>query len=86
MSTLNIEWVKAGVWIGIAEASEASKCELKEDYYECEKDSVNMIAGGPSSDGKITWNLSQENIALLQGETTHKLYSNSMLIGVIKQV
>tara|TARA_B100000900_G_scaffold276860_1_gene236736 strand:+ start:511 stop:1086 length:576 start_codon:yes stop_codon:yes gene_type:complete len=52
---VDITWEKAGVWIGIAEASEASKCELKGDYYECEKDSVNMIAGGPSSDGKITW-------------------------------
>ena len=46
---------KAGVWIGIAEASEASKCELKGDYYECQKDSIDMIAGGPSSNGKITW-------------------------------
>ena len=43
------------MWIGIAEASEADKCELKGDYYECQKESVNMIAGGPSSNGKITW-------------------------------
>ena len=52
---VEITWEQADVWVGIAEASEASKCELKGDYYECEKDSVNMIAGGPSSDGKITW-------------------------------
>ena len=52
---VEIIWQKSGVWIGIAEASEASKCELKGDYYECEKDSVKMIAGGPSSDGTITW-------------------------------
>ena len=52
---VDISWVKSGVWIGIAEASEASKCELKGDYYECQKESIDMIAGGPSSDGSITW-------------------------------
>ena len=52
---VGISWTKSGVWIGIAEASEAEKCELKGDYYECQKESVNMIAGGPSSNGKITW-------------------------------
>ena len=52
---VEIIWEKSGVWIGIAEASEASKCELKGDYYECEKDSINMIAGGPSSNGEIIW-------------------------------
>ena len=52
---VEISWTKSGVWIGIAEASEAEKCELKGDYYECQKESVDMIAGGPSSNGKITW-------------------------------
>ena len=52
---VEISWTKSGVWIGIAEASEAEKCELKGEYYECQKESVNMIAGGPSSNGKITW-------------------------------
>ena len=52
---VEISWTKSGVWIGIAEASEADKCELKGDYYECQKESVNMIAGGPSSNGKIIW-------------------------------
>ena len=52
---VEISWTKSGVWIGIAEASEADKCELKGDYYECQKESVNMIAGGPNSNGKITW-------------------------------
>ena len=41
---VEIMWEKAGVWIGIAEASEASKCELKGDYYEYQKDSIDMIA------------------------------------------
>ena len=52
---VDISWTKSGVWIGIAEASEADKCELKGDYYECQKESVHMIAGGPNSNGKITW-------------------------------
>ena len=43
---VEISWSKSGVWIGIAEASEASKCELKGDYYECQKESVNMISKG----------------------------------------
>ena len=53
---VNIEWVKDGVWIGIADASEANKCTLKTDYYECEKDTINLIAGGPNSLGQIEWN------------------------------
>ena len=52
---VEISWIKSGVWIGIAEASEADKCELKGDYYECDKESVNLISGGPSSNGEITW-------------------------------
>ena len=52
---VEISWIKSGVWIGIAEASEADKCELKGDYYECDKESVNLIAGGPSSNGEINW-------------------------------
>ena len=52
---VDIIWEKTGVWIGIADASEASKCELQDDYYECEKDSINMIAGGPTSNGEIIW-------------------------------
>tara|TARA_B100000925_G_scaffold42235_2_gene27519 strand:+ start:253 stop:828 length:576 start_codon:yes stop_codon:yes gene_type:complete len=52
---VEISWIKSGVWIGIAEASEADKCELKGDYYECDKESVNLMAGGPSSNGEITW-------------------------------
>tara|TARA_B100000035_G_scaffold276749_1_gene254618 strand:- start:1033 stop:1605 length:573 start_codon:yes stop_codon:yes gene_type:complete len=52
---VEITWEKSGVWIGIAKASEASKCELKDDYYECPKDSITMIAGGPDSDGEIIW-------------------------------
>ena len=31
---VEISWAKSGVWIGIAEASEADNCELKGDYYE----------------------------------------------------
>tara|TARA_B100000902_G_C27249277_1_gene884335 strand:- start:105 stop:680 length:576 start_codon:yes stop_codon:yes gene_type:complete len=53
---VKISWTKSGVWIGIAEASEATKCESKGDYYECQKDSITMIAGGPNSDGELIWN------------------------------
>ena len=53
---VKISWIKSGVWIGIAEASEAEKCESKGEYYECPKDSIVMIAGGPASNGAINWN------------------------------
>ena len=81
---VEISWSKSGVWIGIAEASEASKCELKGDYYECQKESVNMIAGGPNSDGVILGSLYPENIGSLLVVTIHKPYSNLMLTGLIK--
>ena len=52
---VDISWVKQGVWIGIAEASQADSCELKNDYYECQKNSVTLIEGGENSNGEIKW-------------------------------
>ena len=53
---VNIKWEKDNVWIGIAEANEVDKCELKGEYYECPKDSINILIGGSSSNGEIIWN------------------------------
>jgi hypothetical protein len=64
---VQISWQKSGVWIGIAEASEAEKCELKTDYYECEKDSVALIAGGPTSNGEIVWSPSPGEYRFVAG-------------------
>ena len=64
---VEISWQKSGVWIGIAEAAEAEKCELKTDYYECDKESVIMIAGGPSSNGEIVWNPSPGEYRFVAG-------------------
>ena len=52
---VDISWVKDGVWIGIAEATQADSCQLKNDYYECEKNSVTLIEGGVNSNGEIEW-------------------------------
>jgi hypothetical protein len=52
---VDISWAKDGVWIGIAEADQVSNCELKNDYYECAKNSVTLIEGGDSSNGEIQW-------------------------------
>ena len=52
---VDISWVKDGVWIGIAEADQIENCELKNDYYECAKNSVTLIEGGDTSDGEIQW-------------------------------
>ncbi len=64
---VEISWQKSGVWIGIAEAAEAEKCELKTDYYECDKESVIMIAGGPTSNGEIVWNPSPGEYRFVAG-------------------
>ena len=59
IDALNVEvavaWQKQGAWIGIAEASEAEKCELKETYYECGKQSINLVAGGEASGNEFVW-------------------------------
>jgi len=52
---VDISWAKDGVWIGIAEADQVSNCELKNDYYECAKNSVTLIEGGDSSNREIQW-------------------------------
>ena len=64
---VEISWQKSGVWIGITKATEAEKCELKTDYYECEKDSVTLIAGGPTSNGEIIWNPSPGEYRFVAG-------------------
>ena len=64
---VEISWQKSGVWIGIAEAAEAEKCELKTDYYECDKESVIMIAGGPTSNGEIVWSPSPGEYRFVAG-------------------
>ncbi len=52
---VTISWEKSGVWIGIAEASEANKCTLQDGYYECEKYAVELVDGGPNSGDSFTW-------------------------------
>ncbi len=52
---VDISWNKQGVWIGIADAEQISNCELKNDYYECPKDSITLIEGGQDSNGQISW-------------------------------
>ena len=64
---VEISWQKSGVWIGIAEAAEAEKCELKTDYYEGDKEAVIMIAGGPTSNGEIVWNPSPGEYRFVAG-------------------
>ncbi len=52
---VDISWDKQDVWIGIANADQIENCELKNDYYECPKDSITMIEGGQDSNGQINW-------------------------------
>lgn len=52
---VDISWSKNGVWIGVVKASESDKCRAKEGYFECDKGSVSMVAGGENSNGELTW-------------------------------
>lgn len=52
---IEISWDQSGVWIGIAKASEASKCTQQEGYYQCDKDTVELVAGGALSGKEFTW-------------------------------
>lgn len=60
-------WEKSGVWIGIAEASEASKCTQRDGYYECDKYAVDLIAGGEVSNGQFTWDASSGEYRFVAG-------------------
>jgi hypothetical protein len=64
---VDISWVKDGVWIGIADASQASNCQLKNDYYECQKNGVTLIEGGSTSDGKLQWSPSPGEYRFVAG-------------------
>jgi hypothetical protein len=65
--SVDIQWAKNGVWIGIAEASEAAKCTEKDGYYECEKYAIDLIAGGENSDGAFTWKASSGDYRFVAG-------------------
>ena len=64
---VDISWEKSGVWIGIAEASEASKCTEKDGYYECEKGVVDLVAGGGNSNGQFSWEASSGDYRFVAG-------------------
>ena len=53
--SVDVSWEEEGVWVGIAHASEANKCTLREGYYECPQDGVDLLAGGPTSDRGFVW-------------------------------
>ncbi len=64
---VTISWVKSGVWIGIAEASEANKCTLEDGYYQCNKDSIEFVAGGPLSQDSFTWDATSGDYRFVAG-------------------
>ncbi len=53
---LSVKWDKDGVWFGLVDASEASKCqESGTTYLLCDPDDLTFIAGGPNSSGTFEW-------------------------------
>jgi hypothetical protein len=64
---ISVQWEKSNVWIGIAEASEASKCTQKDGYYECEKFAIDLVAGGEASDGGFMWNATSGDYRFVAG-------------------
>lgn len=65
--TIDVSWEKDGVWVGVARATEASKCTLRDGYYECPQDGVNLLAGGPSSNGGFSWTASSGDVRFVVG-------------------
>tara|TARA_B110000444_G_scaffold103036_1_gene97321 strand:+ start:53687 stop:54298 length:612 start_codon:yes stop_codon:yes gene_type:complete len=64
---ITISWVQSGVWIGIAEAEEASKCTPKDGYYQCDKNAVEMVAGGQLSGNSFSWNAKSGDYRFVAG-------------------
>ncbi|MGB2275461.1 MAG: hypothetical protein ACPH5S_00635 [Candidatus Poseidoniaceae archaeon] len=65
--TIDVAWEKDGVWVGVARASEASKCTLRDGYYECPQNGVDLLAGGPSADGGFSWTASSGDVRFVVG-------------------
>lgn len=65
--TIDVSWEMDGVWVGVARASEASKCTLRDGYYECPQDGVNLLAGGPSADGGFSWTATSGDVRFVVG-------------------
>ena len=65
--TIDVSWEKDGVWVGVARASEASKCTLRDGYYECPQNGVDLLAGGPSADGGFRWTASSGDVRFVVG-------------------
>lgn len=64
---ITISWAQSGVWIGIAEADEASKCTPKDGYYQCDKNAVETVAGGPLSGNSFTWDAKSGDYRFVAG-------------------
>ena len=65
--TIDVSWEKDGVWVGVARASEASKCTLRDGYYECPQNGVDLLAGGPSAEGGFSWTASSGDVRFVVG-------------------
>ena len=65
--TIDVSWEKDGVWVGVARASEASKCTLRDGYYECPQNGVDLLAGGPSAEGGFSWAASSGDVRFVVG-------------------
>ena len=64
---ISISWENQGTWIGIAEASEADKCTQKEGYFQCDKNSVELVAGGDIPGSAFTWNAESGDYRFVAG-------------------
>lgn len=65
--TIDVSWENDGVWVGVARASEASKCTLRDGYYECPQNGVDLLAGGSSADGGFSWTASSGDVRFVVG-------------------
>ena len=70
VASFGIQWDTPDAWIGIVDASEASKCTDSGDgYLLCDTEDLAFIEGGPDSSGEIDWKLSGGDYRFVAGNS-----------------
>ena len=70
IASFGIQWDAPDAWIGIVDASEASKCtDSGEGYLLCDTEDLVFVEGGPESSGEIDWILSGGDYRFVAGNS-----------------
>ena len=64
------EWDVPDAWIGVVDANESSKCsETANGFLLCETEDLEFYAGGPDSQGTITWQIEEGSYRFVAGSS-----------------